>query len=180
LIKQGAKLVTSAEDVIEELPTPVRAMLVQAEAVESGQRNLLAENWLNGSQKTIYDLLNVEEPRPVDDIGETSGLNSTEVLATLFDLEMKGLVRQIPGKQLEQGIVVNVGVSAPQAEECTQRAVASISCKRKKATSRLYKGSEKDTARPGKASNRIVTGYKGTHGTFISYRRVAGKGEDDQ
>jgi predicted Rossmann fold nucleotide-binding protein DprA/Smf involved in DNA uptake len=33
LIKQGAKLVTSAEDVIEELPTPVRAVLVQAEAV---------------------------------------------------------------------------------------------------------------------------------------------------
>jgi predicted Rossmann fold nucleotide-binding protein DprA/Smf involved in DNA uptake len=33
LIKQGAKLVTSAEDVIEELPTPVRAALVPAQAV---------------------------------------------------------------------------------------------------------------------------------------------------
>jgi predicted Rossmann fold nucleotide-binding protein DprA/Smf involved in DNA uptake len=32
LIKQGAKRVTSAEDVIEELPTPIRALLVQAEA----------------------------------------------------------------------------------------------------------------------------------------------------
>jgi len=30
---------------------------------------------------------------------ETSGLNSSEVLATLFDLEMKGMVRQLPGKQ---------------------------------------------------------------------------------
>jgi DNA processing protein len=40
LIKQGAKLVTSAEDVIEELPTQVRAALVQAEVVESAQRNL--------------------------------------------------------------------------------------------------------------------------------------------
>ena len=27
------------------------------------------------------------------------GLNSSEVLATLFDLEMKGIVRQLPGKQ---------------------------------------------------------------------------------
>jgi predicted Rossmann fold nucleotide-binding protein DprA/Smf involved in DNA uptake len=30
---------------------------------------------------------------------ETSGLTSSEVLATLFDLEMKGMVRQLPGKQ---------------------------------------------------------------------------------
>jgi len=42
LIKQGAKLVTCAEDVIEELPTPVRAALVQAEKPEAEQRNLLA------------------------------------------------------------------------------------------------------------------------------------------
>jgi predicted Rossmann fold nucleotide-binding protein DprA/Smf involved in DNA uptake len=35
LIKQAAKLVTNAEDVIEELPTPVRAALLQLEAVES-------------------------------------------------------------------------------------------------------------------------------------------------
>ena len=42
LIKQGAKLVTNAEDVIEELPTPVRAALVQAEQPEAEQRNLLA------------------------------------------------------------------------------------------------------------------------------------------
>jgi len=102
LIKQGAKLVTSAEDVIEELPTPIRAVLVRAEEVESAQRNLLAEESLSGSQKTIYELLNVEEPRPIDDIVETTGLNSSVVLATLFDLEMKGMVRQIPGKQFSK------------------------------------------------------------------------------
>src|SRR6202051_751800 len=102
LIKQGAKLVTSAEDVIEELPTPVRAVLVRAEEVESAQRNLLAGDGLSGSQKAVYDLLNVEEPRPIDDLVETSGLNSSEVLATLFDLEMKGMVRQIPGKQFSK------------------------------------------------------------------------------
>src|SRR3981189_317278 len=42
LIKQGAKLITCAADVIEELPTPVRAALVQAEQPEAEQRNLLA------------------------------------------------------------------------------------------------------------------------------------------
>ena len=36
LIKQGGKLVTNAEDVIERLATPVRAALLQLEAVESG------------------------------------------------------------------------------------------------------------------------------------------------
>jgi len=102
LIKQGAKLVTSAEDVVEELPTPVRAALVQAEAVGSEQRNLLAEHSLTNSQKRIYELLSVEEPKPIDDIVEASGLNSSEVLATLFDLEMKGMVRQLPGKQFSK------------------------------------------------------------------------------
>ena len=84
---------------IEELPTPVRAALVQAEAVGSVQRNLLAAEGLNPIEKTIYELLSTEEPRHIDDLVETSGLNSSEVLATLFDLEMKGIIRQLPGKQ---------------------------------------------------------------------------------
>ncbi|HET8925453.1 MAG TPA: DNA-processing protein DprA [Candidatus Acidoferrum sp.] len=102
LIKQGAKLVTSAEDVIEELPTPVRAALVQAEQPETEQRNRLAAVSLNGTQKKLYELLNPEVPVPIDDIVELSGLNSSEVLATLFDLEMKGIVRQSPGKQFSK------------------------------------------------------------------------------
>jgi DNA processing protein len=99
LIKQGAKLVTCAEDVIEELPTPIRAALVQAEQPEAEQRNLLVGAALNGSEKKLYELLNAEEPVPIDDIVERSGLNSSDVLATLFNLEMKGIVRQLPGKQ---------------------------------------------------------------------------------
>jgi len=99
LIKQGAKLVTNAEDVIEELPTPVRAALVQIEAVESEQRNLLVADGLSPTEKKIYELLSAEESRPIDSLVETSGLNSSEVLATLFTLEIKGIVRQLPGKQ---------------------------------------------------------------------------------
>jgi predicted Rossmann fold nucleotide-binding protein DprA/Smf involved in DNA uptake len=34
-----------------------------------------------------------------DDLVENSGLTSSEVLASLFDLELKGVVRQLPGKQ---------------------------------------------------------------------------------
>ena len=102
LIKQGAKLVTNAEDVIEELPTPVRAAWVKAEAVESEQRNLLLVDGLSDVQRKLYELLSAEESRHIDDIVDTSGLNSSEVLANLFDLEMKGIVRQLPGKQFNK------------------------------------------------------------------------------
>jgi len=60
--------------------------------------DLLAAEGLNGSEKKLYELLSAEEPVPVDDLVERSGLNSSEVLATLFTLEMKGIVRQLPGK----------------------------------------------------------------------------------
>jgi DNA processing protein len=102
LIKQGAKLVTSAEGVIEELPTPLRAALVKAEQPLAEQRNLLASEALNDSEKTIFLLLNIDNPTPIDDIVERSGLHSSEVLATLFNLEMKSIVRQWPGKQFSK------------------------------------------------------------------------------
>jgi DNA processing protein len=102
LIKQGAKLVVNAEDVIEELPTPVRAALQQAERPEAEQRNLLAAAALGASERKLYELLVVEETRHIDELVENSGLNSSEVLATLFDLEMKGVVRQLPGKQFSK------------------------------------------------------------------------------
>ena len=102
LIKQGAKLVTNGDDVIEELPTPIRAALMKAEAPEAEQRNLLAAASLNSTERKVYDLLSTDEPRHIDDIVERSGLHSSEVLATLFDLEMKGVIRQMPGKQFSR------------------------------------------------------------------------------
>ena len=79
LIKQGAKLVTNGEDVIEELPTPVRSALVKAERPEAEQRKLLVAASLNSSEKKIYELLSADESRHIDDIVERSGLNSSEV-----------------------------------------------------------------------------------------------------
>jgi predicted Rossmann fold nucleotide-binding protein DprA/Smf involved in DNA uptake len=57
---------------------------------------------LGASEKKLYELLNVEETRHIDELVENSGLNSSEVLATLFDLEMKRVVRQLPGKQFSK------------------------------------------------------------------------------
>jgi DNA processing protein len=99
LIKQGAKLVTGWEDVVEELPTAVRAELMPIENTSSEERGLLAEESLGAAERPIYALLSVDEARHVDQIVEESGLNSSEVLATLFTLEMRGIIRQLPGKQ---------------------------------------------------------------------------------
>jgi DNA processing protein len=99
LIKQGAKLVTSWEDVIEELPTPIRAELLPVETANSEQRTMLVEQALEPNGRILYDLLAQDEARLVDDLVEQSGLTSSEVLASLFDLELKGVVRQLPGKQ---------------------------------------------------------------------------------
>jgi DNA processing protein len=99
LIKQGAKLVTGWEDVVEELPTPVRAELVPVEAASAEERTLLVEEALGPMERPIYELLTPDEARHVDEIVERSGLTSSEVLAALFDLELRGVVRQLPGKQ---------------------------------------------------------------------------------
>ena len=99
LIKQGAKLVTGWEDVVEELPTPIRAELTPVESASPAERESLVQESLGLSERPIYDLLSTDQSCHVDQIVETSGLTSSEVLAALFDLELKGVVRQLPGKQ---------------------------------------------------------------------------------
>ena len=99
LIKQGAKLVTGWEDVVEELPTPVRAELLPVEAATAEERATLVEQDLGPTERPLYELLSLDESRHVDELVELSGLTSSEVLAALFDLELKGVVRQLPGKQ---------------------------------------------------------------------------------
>lgn len=99
LIKQGAKLVTGWEDVVEELPTPVRAELIPVESTSAEDRALLIFESLAPGEKPLYELLSVDESRHIDELVEISGLSSSEVLAALFDLEMKGVIRQLPGKQ---------------------------------------------------------------------------------
>jgi DNA processing protein len=99
LIKQGAKLVTGWEDVVEELPTPVRVELLPVESASHEERAALVEAGLAPNERPLYDLLSADEARQVDELVELTGMSSSEVLAALFDLELKGVVRQLPGKQ---------------------------------------------------------------------------------
>ncbi|MGA8013197.1 MAG: DNA-processing protein DprA [Candidatus Acidiferrales bacterium] len=99
LIKQGAKLVTGWEDIVEELPTPVRAELMPVESASHEERAALVEGSLGPTERPLYGLLSVDEAQHVDELVELSGLTSSEVLAALFDMELKGVIRQLPGKQ---------------------------------------------------------------------------------
>lgn len=99
MIKQGAKLVTSWEDVVEELPTEIRAELFPVEQTTRAERASLFENALSPAEAKIFGLLGTDEAIHVDELVEKSELNSSEVLAALCEMEMRGIVRQLPGKQ---------------------------------------------------------------------------------
>ena len=99
LIKQGAKLVTGWEDVVEELPTEIRAELFPVEAVSAEERASLFEEALSAVERKLYDLMSVDKPIHVDELVEGTGLSSSETLAALCDMEMRGAIRQMPGKR---------------------------------------------------------------------------------
>ena len=99
LIKQGAKLVAGWEDVVEELPTEIRAELFPVEATTREERASLFEQNLSPTEKLLFAMIRIEEPIHVDALVESTGLSSSETLAALCEMEMRGIIRQMPGKQ---------------------------------------------------------------------------------
>jgi DNA processing protein len=103
LIKQGAKLVATWEDIWEELSAEVRLMLLPEGANESqaGQTaSLFGETELSPHEKKIFALLKADEAVHIDEIVERlePALSSSEIFAALFELELAGKVKQLPGK----------------------------------------------------------------------------------
>ena len=99
LIKQGAKLVTGWEDVVEELPTEIRAELFPVDTTSAAERASLCEGSLSAPEKKLYELIRIEEAIHVDELVEQTGLSSSQTLASLCEMEMRGIIRQMPGKQ---------------------------------------------------------------------------------
>ena len=103
LIKQGAKLVATWEDIWEELPIDVRLTLQpeggnESQAAETA--SLFGEAELSPHEKKIFALLKADESTHIDEIVERlePALSSSEVFAALFELELAGKVKQLPGK----------------------------------------------------------------------------------
>ncbi len=105
LIKQGAKLTATWEDVWEELPTAIRIQLEEAHHVSNPPQTASlfpteAENGLPPHENRIMSLLRPDESTHIDSLVEQlePELSSSEIFAALFELELAGKVRQLPGK----------------------------------------------------------------------------------
>ena len=103
LIKQGAKLVATWEDVWEDLPSQVRLELEAEAPVESKSAttaSLLPDPVLRPEEAMVLEVLRADEALQIDEILELleTQLTSSEVFMALFELEITGRVRQLPGK----------------------------------------------------------------------------------
>jgi DNA processing protein len=103
LIKHGAKLVANWENVWEELPADVRLALTPETGNESPgaqTASLFQEPSLSPHEKKIYKALKADEAMHLDEIIEKlePELSSSEIFAALFELELAGKVKQLPGK----------------------------------------------------------------------------------
>src|SRR5216684_3881800 len=91
LIQQGAKLVMSASDILDDL----QILLPETKpSPEAAVRPLPA---LSEDERRVYDAIEAAET-PIDQIAAKCDLPSATVSSTLLRLELKRLVKQLPGK----------------------------------------------------------------------------------
>jgi DNA processing protein len=93
LIRQGAKLVESVDDIIEEIAPQ---LLDRTGSATQRAPRVLPQN-AGDATRTIFALLQ-ENTLQVDQVIERTGMSAAQVLETLLDLELQGLLRQLPGK----------------------------------------------------------------------------------
>jgi DNA processing protein len=104
LIKQGAKLVATWEDVWEELPTDIRLQVGppnETAATESqATASLFDQQEMPAQERKVYGLLRADEAMHIDELIEKldGRLSSAEIFSALFELEMASKIRQMPGK----------------------------------------------------------------------------------
>ena len=103
LIKQGAKLTATWEDVWEELPSQVRLELEAEAGFESKAEtpaSLLPDPVLRPQEAMVLEVLHQDQSLQIDEILELleTQLTSSEVFTALFELEITGRIRCLPGK----------------------------------------------------------------------------------
>src|SRR5438046_5398631 len=91
LIQQGAKLVMDASDILDDL----QILLPDAKPAPQSEVRALPE--LSDDERRVYEAIR-ETETPIDDIAANAQLPSGTVSSTLLRLELKKLVKQLPGK----------------------------------------------------------------------------------
>src|SRR3989449_6704471 len=104
LLKQGAKLVETVDDIVEELLPQLETMRTPLSqdfvATGAGKRRSFAPKPpdLSPEEQVMLRVIG-REPRHLDDLTEQSRLSAAEVARILLGLELKALVHQLPGQQ---------------------------------------------------------------------------------
>ncbi len=108
LIKQGAKLVQDWNDVVVDLSPEIRRQLIErsrqrllgeAPATSEGQPASVFSGPSGGVARKLLEILKVDAATHLDYlISAVDESSPSELIAALFELEVEGLVRQLPGK----------------------------------------------------------------------------------
>ncbi len=97
----GAKLVQQWQDIVAEFPTEVAARILPPEPKKGGKRahaeaSVPAD--LSEGERAVFTLLSTDEAVHIDDLAQSAGLPVQELTGVLLGLEMRELVRQLPGR----------------------------------------------------------------------------------
>ena len=101
LIRQGAVLVQSVDDILDEL----RPHLTQLQLKYPRTHTAAAQVELSKTERQVFDSLSADVPSHIDAISERSEMPAASALSVLLGLELAGLVAQLPGKRFIQKLV---------------------------------------------------------------------------
>jgi DNA processing protein len=101
LIKSGAKLVQQWQDVVSELPAEIAASILPPKIDDGGHawpRQPIMPADLNEHERQIWSILTPDEATHIDILLETSGLSFGDLNNALVSLDIRDLIRVLPGK----------------------------------------------------------------------------------
>ncbi|MFH1395563.1 MAG: DNA-processing protein DprA [Candidatus Omnitrophota bacterium] len=98
LIQDGAKLVMSAEDILNELNLEKVEGTESPEKKENKSSDAEIICKLDNEERTVLGLISLVKNAHIDDIIDQANLDSGRIFAALLKMQMKGLVKELPGK----------------------------------------------------------------------------------
>ena len=103
LIRNGATLTESVDDILVELSAQLRPMIGSSDATRRGQSTAgqTPEEALEGHEQQVLAVIG-DQPVTIDQLAATAGLGIAELGATLLSLELKGLIEALPGDCLSR------------------------------------------------------------------------------